>query len=100
MVKTTRTWVRPDLSTPWWTTIISSDRKLYVKSKFVDVGKMSQTLTSSKDGLTLTVETTYRDQAAYEEVVADPSMRVWYKTRLEYCIKNGITESPIIITND
>lgn len=100
MIKTTRTWVRPNITTPWWTSIIAADYRPYVKDNFSSLGKMSQTLVTSKDGLELTSETIYRDEEAFKEVTTDPIVSSWYKTRAQYCVKNGITESPIIITQE
>lgn len=100
MIKTIRTWVRPNTATPWWTSIIAADYRPYVKDNFSSQGKMSQTLVTSKDGLELTSETIYRDEEAFKEVTTDPIVSSWYKTRAQYCVKNGITESPLIITQE
>jgi hypothetical protein len=94
MVKTTITWKRETTETPWWTTVITNTYKDYVKSKYGVVGKrLSSKLTMSKDGLILTSETVFANEAAFEEFSSDPIIRTWVNSRKEYCTKNNIQES-------
>ena len=98
MVKTTISWKRQNIDTPWWTTITTNTYKDYVKAKYGVVGKRhSSKLTMSKDGLYLTSETIFADEAAFEEFSSDPMIRAWINTRREYCTKNNIQESDRII---
>jgi len=98
MVKTTITWSKKSIQTPWWTTAITNTYKEYVKSKYGVVGKrQSSKLTMSKDGLTLTSETVFANEAAFEEFSNDPIIRAWINTRQEYCTKHNIQESDRII---
>jgi hypothetical protein len=100
MVKTIITWKREDTETPWWTTIITKTYKDYVKSKYGVVGKrQSSKLTMSIDELTLTSETVFANQEAFEEFSSDPIIRAWVNTRKEYCAKHNIQESNRINQN-
>lgn len=98
MVKTIITWSRQNIETPWWTTITTNTYKDYVRSKYGVVGKRQRSkLTMSKDGLTLTSETVFADEAAFEEFYNDPIIRAWISTRQEYCTRHNIQESDRII---
>lgn len=101
MVKTTRTWVRSSLDTPWWTTLVTEQYKNYIKEKFVDTGKrISSKLIIDASGLELTAEMVFLNEEALTEFSSDPVFRSWFNTRSEYCKKNGITESQLFVLKD
>lgn len=98
MVKTTITWRRETTEIEWWTSIVTDSYKEYVKNKYKVTGKrLSSKLVLSKDKLSLTSETVFANQQAFEEFSSDPIIRAWANTRKEYCIKNSIQESSRII---
>lgn len=101
MIVTNRTWIRSTIETPWWTTIQSNDYLEYIKTKYKNTKKLLYTsLVASKDGLTLTSTTHFANQTAYDEFSNDPLIRVWNRTRRQYCIKYDIQESALIVSND
>ena len=101
MITTTRTWTRPNTNIPWWTNLAPAEYKAYIREKYDVTGKrVSSELTISKDKLTLTSVTVFINKAAFEEFSSDPIFKSWIKTRREYCTKNNIIESSIIIAEE
>ena len=98
MVKTTITWKRQTPETEWWTSIVTDSYKEYVKNTYGVTGKrLSSKLVLSKDKLSLTSETIFASQQAFEEFSSDLIIRAWANTRKEYCSKNNIQEASRII---
>lgn len=101
MIKTTRTWVRPNLSVPWWNSTMTNEHIAYVNSKYVVTKKrLKSLLYASKDGLSLHSEMTFANKEAFEEFASDPIIRAWAKTRKDYCTKNDIIEHNIVLSEE
>lgn len=70
----------------------SDEVNAYIKTNYDDTGKrLSISVTESEDGLVLTYTAIYRDEAARNEIVSDPTIAAETIRRNNINAANGIT---------
>ena len=70
----------------------SDEVNAYIKTNYDDTGKrLSISVTESDDGLVLTYTAIYRDEAARNEIVSDPTIAAETIRRNNINAANGIT---------
>jgi hypothetical protein len=89
MIRRTKTWTRPNTSVKFHKS--DSEFSAYIKETYIDTGKrLSKDKILSEDKLTLTLVTTWVDQAAHDEFVNDARVHADVVSRKSYNTANGI----------
>lgn len=93
MLRATKVFVRANTNTSWFEP--TQTFKDYNKQTYTDTGlRLSTDRNVSVDGLTKTVITEWKDQAAYDQFLNDSVCKEMFALRQTYNQANGITTTP------
>ena len=93
MTTLTRTYVRPNTTVAFPQITNSVAVRAHITSVYRTASPklLSTSITTSQDQLTLTAVSTFKDDAAKAEYLADPVLAADIAARNTYCANNGIT---------
>lgn len=95
-IRVTKTFVRPNTETAFYRPVQAY--RSYVDSTYVEPGlRLSQSATLSDDQLTRTIVSEWKDQASYDQFLADPVCQEIFRLNRRYNRNHGITTSPATI---
>lgn len=88
----TRIWTRPSTSSEWFTKKMTQDIDDHIQKTFVDTGlRLKQSTSVNADRTQLTVETVWKDEAAWNLFKADAIVAGWLQLRDSYNKEAGVT---------
>lgn len=91
-VDVTSVFIRPSTDIPWWIDTLPPSHIEYIRTNYVQTGKLSGNTEQSTDGLMLIQNFSFTSEESLQEFASDPYLSDMVAKREIYNQSNGITQ--------